>query len=159
MEKNRNLAALLLLGLSALSPAFAADNAQIARGRYLVKTSGCNDCHTAGYREAQGRIPEADWLTGNPVGFKGPWGVTYPPNLRILVQDITEAQWMEAATSDARPPMPWYNLAAMKERDLKAIYQFIRHLGPKGEPAPDFTAPDEAVTAPYIEFVPKNPPK
>jgi mono/diheme cytochrome c family protein len=41
---------LILLVLAAVSvhPALAADGdaAKVARGKYLVTTSGCNDCHT-----------------------------------------------------------------------------------------------------------------
>ena len=30
----------------------------VERGRYLVQIAGCNDCHTAGYVQAGGSIPE-----------------------------------------------------------------------------------------------------
>lgn len=34
------------------------DRVQIERGRYLVKTTGCNDCHTPGYAQrARARSP------------------------------------------------------------------------------------------------------
>ena len=29
----------------------------IKRGQYLVSTSGCNDCHTPGYGQADGKLP------------------------------------------------------------------------------------------------------
>lgn len=48
----------------------------VERGRYLVKTSGCNDCHTAGYAESGGNVPEKEWLSGNQLGWCGPWGTT-----------------------------------------------------------------------------------
>ena len=57
------------------------------RGRYLVKIAGCNDCHTTGYAEAGGKIPEKQWLTGDQLGFRGPWGTTYPINLRLYMQN------------------------------------------------------------------------
>ena len=44
---------------------------ELARGRYLVMTSGCNDCHTAGYGPSGGKVPEAQWLTGDSLG-RGP---------------------------------------------------------------------------------------
>ena len=31
------------------------DTKQIERGRYLVKITGCNDCHTPGYTQNAGR--------------------------------------------------------------------------------------------------------
>ena len=49
-----------------------------ARGRYLVQIGGCNDCHTPGYAMSGGKVPEKQWLTGDAVGWNGPWGTTYP---------------------------------------------------------------------------------
>ncbi len=43
--------------------------AQVAQGRYLVMMSGCNDCHTRGYLQLEGKVAEADWLTGELVGW------------------------------------------------------------------------------------------
>ena len=31
--------------------------------------------------------------------------------------------------------MPWFNLNRMKDGDLRAIYEYIRHLGPGGRAA------------------------
>lgn len=136
----------------------AADKQVLDRGRYLVGASGCNDCHTPGYPEAAGKIPPSQWLTGNPVGFHGPWGTSYPVNLRLYAQQVTEAQWLARVRQPMRPPMPWFNLRDMKDVDLVAMYRFIRALGPAGEPAPMAAAPGQAVVTPYIEFVPKNLP-
>ncbi len=46
--------------------------------QYLTSIAGCHDCHTEGYTEAGGNAPPARWFTGSSVGFKGPWGVSYP---------------------------------------------------------------------------------
>ena len=128
----------------------------VERGRYLVRTSGCNDCHTAGYPEAGGKLPEAQWLTGSAVGFRGPWGTTYPSNLRLALAPMTEAQWLARARSEMRPPMPWFNLCEMTDDDLKAIYRYVRQLGPAGQPAPAYTAPGQKVDTPFIVFEPQN---
>ena len=32
-----------------------------------------------------------------PVGFQGPWGTSYPANLRLTVQSMTETQWVRFA--------------------------------------------------------------
>src|SRR5688500_3841871 len=72
-------------------------DADLDRGRYLVKIAGCNDCHTPNYPETAGAVPEKDWLTGVPVGFQGPWGTTYAANLRLVFAGMTEAQWMKGA--------------------------------------------------------------
>lgn len=131
----------------------------IERGRYLVKITGCNDCHTAGYGEAGGQVPEQDWLTGSPLGWHGPWGTTYASNLRLFMRDLSEAEWIKTAhTIKLAPPMPWYALHAMSDPDLRAIYQFILHLGPAGEPAPADLPPGQTPQGPYVQF-PAPPPK
>lgn len=128
----------------------------IERGRYLAKVSGCNDCHTDGYMQGNGEVPTEQWLTGSAVGFQGPWGTTYATNLRLLLDELTEADWLARAREPKRPPMPWFNLSAMTDADLVALYRFVRSLGPAGEPAPVAAAPGEAVATPYFDFVPKT---
>jgi mono/diheme cytochrome c family protein len=128
----------------------------IARGRYLVMIGGCNDCHTPGYGEKAGDVPEAEWLSGAGVGFRGPWGTTYPANLRLLAQRLSEDEWVPYLRVPRRPPMPWFNTVKMSDEDLRAMYRFIHSLGPAGEAAPDYVAPDGQVTTPYIDFVPKT---
>lgn len=123
------------------------------RARYLIKIGGCNDCHTTGYAEAAGKIPEKDWLKGDRLGWRGPWGTTYPSNLRLSMQNLSEAQWLKTVrTVEFCPPMPWFALREMTEQDLRAIYRFIRHLGPAGEPAPTYVPPDQEPPKPYILF-------
>jgi mono/diheme cytochrome c family protein len=123
------------------------------RARYIIKIAGCNDCHTAGYAEAAGQIPEKDWLKGDTIGWRGPWGTTYSSNLRLYMQNLSEEQWVKVSRSvELRPPMPWFVLRVMTEQDLRAIYRFIRHLGPAGEPAPAYLAPDQEPPKPYILF-------
>jgi len=135
------------------------DRTALERGRYIVSTSGCNDCHTAGYPESGGRVPEAEWLTGSTVGFNGPWGTTYPANLRLLAQKLSEQEWLARARTEMRPPMPWFSLRDMSDADLRAMYRYIRSLGAKGQPAPAYVPPGQKITTPYFEFVPKNLPK
>jgi mono/diheme cytochrome c family protein len=71
--------------VTAIAAAAAAppDDPLVERGRYIVKIADCNGCHTTGYAASGGEVPEADWLLGDQVGFSGPWGTTYPPNLRL----------------------------------------------------------------------------
>ncbi|HJV60737.1 MAG TPA: c-type cytochrome [Albitalea sp.] len=125
----------------------------VALGRYLVQTSGCNDCHSPGYTQHGGQTAEASWLTGDKLGWRGPWGTTYPSNLRLFVGSMTEAQWLRhARTMEPRPPMPWFNLRAMSDTDLRAIYRYIKAAGPAGLPAPAFVPPGQPVTGPVIQF-------
>jgi mono/diheme cytochrome c family protein len=129
----------------------------IERGRYLVKIAGCNDCHTPGYAASGGKVPQKQWLTGDQVGWRGPWGTTYPGNLRMFMQKLSEDQWVKLGhTTQYRPPMPWFVLRDMRSQDLRAIYQFIRHLGPAGEAAPAFVPPNDEPKGPVILF-PKPP--
>jgi mono/diheme cytochrome c family protein len=152
------LTGLSLFATTACAAGTGRDTRLIERGKYLAQVSGCNDCHTPGYMRADGKVPVAQWLTGSAVGFQGPWGTTYPANLRLTLQDMTEAQWLKRARTPMRPPMPWFNLGSMSDLDLIALYRFVRSLGPAGEPAPDAAAAGVAVATPYFEFTPKNLP-
>ena len=149
-----------LLALLMSSAAAAADAPQrppasdaVALGRYLVQTTGCNDCHTPGYAAAHGKVSEKDWLTGDALGWHGPWGTTYAANLRLYFAGLSEAQWLNRArTIEPRPPMPWFNLRAMSDADLSAIYRFVKDAGPAGQPAPAYLPPGQPPPQPYIQF-------
>ena len=52
--------------------------------------------------------------------------------------------------------MPWFNLRAMSDGDLSAIYAYLRSLGGSGESTPAYVPPGEHVATPYIDFAPKN---
>jgi mono/diheme cytochrome c family protein len=155
----RNLALAMVLGIAgAPATAGAKDDPAVERGRYLAKIAGCNDCHTAGYPQAGGDIPESEWLKGDRLGWRGPWGTTYGSNLRLFVAAITEEQWLHLArTAKYRPPMPWFALRDMTDEDLIGLYRFIRHLGPAGEPAPEWVPPDQEPDGPYVQW--PEPPK
>lgn len=127
-------------------------SAQLERGRYLIKTTGCNDCHTQGYTESAGGVEESRWLTGTSLGWQGPWGTTYAVNLRLLVQNLTLEQWRQRVRQPARPPMPWFALRDMTDEDVTAMYHFIRSLGPSGTPAPAYARPGEEVRTPVVRF-------
>ncbi|HEX4910100.1 MAG TPA: cytochrome c [Permianibacter sp.] len=145
--------AVLLTGSLLLPVTAHADNdADIARGRYLVTITGCNDCHTPNYPQTAGKVPEAQWLTGSSLGWKGPWGVSYAANLRLSVQQHSEDAWIARAASPMLPPMPWFNLRDMDERDKRALYRYIKSLGPAGEPAPLALAPGVDAKTPVVSF-------
>jgi mono/diheme cytochrome c family protein len=138
---------------SAWSAEAGTDAATIERGRYIAQIGGCNDCHTAGYLMNNGEIPESQWLTGDSFGWRGPWGTTYAPNLRLFLKAMSEDQWVDAArTLKRRPPMPWYTVNRMHEEDLRALYRFIVSLGEPGEPAPSYLPPDQEPSTPYALF-------
>jgi len=124
----------------------------IDRGRYIVKVAGCNDCHTAGYALSGGQTEEQHWLTGDSIGWSGPWGVTYAINLRLFMQSLTAEQWLKVARQPARPPMPWFALRDMTDADLLAVYEYIRNLGPAGKETPAYLAPGVKATTPVVAF-------
>ena len=125
----------------------------VARGKYVVSIAGCNDCHTPNFPLKGGEVPESEWLTGDALGWRGPWGTTYASNLRIYMQGLTEEQWIKTAkTLNARPPMPWFNVRRMSTTDLRAIYRYVRNLGPAGKPAPAYVPPDKTPQQPYVQF-------
>jgi mono/diheme cytochrome c family protein len=148
---------LLVLGFQAANGQArqTAPNAQqIEHGRYIVEIGGCNDCHTAGYADAGGKAAETDRLKGDTLGYRGPWGTTYPTNLRITVSKMTEDQWLKYGKSlMTRPPMPWFNVRAMTDADLRAVYQYIKQMpGGLGTAAPAFLGPEKAPKPPYIQW-------
>jgi mono/diheme cytochrome c family protein len=148
--------AMLLLNALHAFPASADSVATgLERGRFLVKFGGCNDCHTPGYSEIAGKMAEQDWLKGSSVGFQGPWGTSYPGNLRLDFASWSEQEWLVAARAQRMPPMPWFALAELPDDDLRAIYRYIRSLGASGQPAPAYVAPGGVVTTPYIVFTPQ----
>jgi mono/diheme cytochrome c family protein len=135
-----------------------ADAKTLERGRYITMITGCNDCHTPGYPESGGTLPAEKWLTGGGLGFRGPWGTTWPTNLRLYFQNLTEDEWVTAGkTLKARPPMPWFAVNVMAEDDLRVMYRFVRSLGPAGVAAPSALAPREKPATPTIDW--PMPPK
>lgn len=162
------IAASLALFFAGQSPAYAQSPAakaaapkssmqEVKRGRYLVQIGGCNDCHTPDYAFSGGKVDEKNWLIGDSLGWRGPWGTTYPANLRLVAKDMSVQQWTARARSELRPPMPWFNLRAMSDADLKAIYAYLRHLGPAGSAAPAYVPPDKTPATPVVQF-PAPPP-
>lgn len=157
---NRSHIVRLILCVALLAPlaaysasATGANSKTLKRGRYLVLIGGCNDCHTDGFASKGGHVPEKDWLTGSHLGFHGPWGTTYPPNLRLFMQTKTRSQWIRFAhDAHLRPPMPNWALHTMSDEDLGAIYALIRHLGPAGKPAPAFVPPGQKPAGPVVSW-------
>jgi len=67
--------------------------------------------------------------------------------------DLSADDWVKLArTLQARPPMPWYGLNVMTEKDLRAIHALVRHLGPAGTAAPPYLPPDREPKPPYARF-------
>jgi mono/diheme cytochrome c family protein len=150
-----------VVSFHALGEAFAAEPpvTAVGRGKYLVAITGCNDCHTPGFAMSGGKTTDKDRLTGDALGYQGPWGTTYAPNLRLFFQSMDEASWLKVARSrEFRPPMPTPSIRAMSDEDLRAVYRYIRSLGPAGTAMPAYLPPGQAASGPVVVF-PAPPPK
>ena len=159
MNLRASATAMVVVTASFLSAVVLADEAKIERGRYLVTIAGCNDCHTSGYALQEGHVPESEWLKGDVLGWNGPWGTTYAPNLRLSLSKMSEDQWVGFARNlRARPPMPSVNLNQMKENDMRDLHAYITQLQPLGDPAPDYLPPGVKPTGPHVRF-PAPPPE
>lgn len=159
MLMRKTYTSLLLMAIIFTPVVFSEDmGGEYAKGKYLVQIGGCNDCHTAGYAPSGGTTPESQWLMGDQMGFRGPWGTTYPVNLREYIGNLSEAEWIaKAKVLKTRPPMPWWALNEMKEEDLSAVYQYIKSLGSAENAVPSFVPPEEEPKMPYIQW--PQPPK
>ena len=134
------LATLAAFAAVGMATAASADDAQVARGKYLVNLGGCMDCHTPGY--FFGKPDMSRYLGGSDVGFQLPGlGVFYPPNLTPdketglggwSANEIRTAL-QTGVRPDGRilaPIMPWPALAALTDDDVNAIVAFLQSLPP-----------------------------
>ena len=136
------------------APPTMSEAEQVAHGRYLATVLGCNDCHTPGY--FYGSPDTTRLLSGSELGWKGPWGVSYPRNLTPEPQTGIGA-WSETdiitairtgKRPDGRmllPPMPWTDLAALTDEDAAAIAKYLKTLTPVPHTVPDILPPDAPV--------------
>jgi mono/diheme cytochrome c family protein len=133
------------------------------RGRYLTTLMGCNDCHTPG--TFYGSPDFKRQLSGSELGWKGPWGVSYPRNLTPDM-DTGLGKWSEHDIMNAlrtgmrpdhsvlQPPMPWPNYATMTDEDALAIATFLKSLPPISHRVPDKVKPGEVASGTTIELPP-----
>jgi hypothetical protein len=66
---------------------------------------------------------------------------------------------MFLSTFQPQPPMPWYNVRAMEETDMRSLYRYIRSLGDPGASAPGRVGPDAEPRTPYVLLAPPLQPK
>ena len=148
------LAAGLLLAGSAQASDTNASSKAIEHGKFLIGYGGCNDCHTPGWGEQGGQAANDVLLTGSGLNFQGPWGTTYPVNLRLYMQGLSLQAWIHTArTMKSRPAMPWWIFRYLSDQDLGDIYDYIRSLGPAGQPAHAYVPPGQEAALPYLKLV------
>ena len=125
----------------------------IKHGRYIARTSGCNDCHTPMYMPQNGNVEEKEWLSGSTIGWMGPWGTTYASNLRQRAAGMSEDQWVVYLKNlKTRPPMPFFAVNDMSEYDTRSLYLFLRSLGNHAQIIPSALPPGKKPNTPYFDF-------
>jgi hypothetical protein len=141
------------------SSQLASEEVSVERGLYISIIGGCHDCHTQGYSEAGGKIDPAKAMKGDAsIGWQSPLGVAYAANLRLFAFLRDEDAFFQdmADLHETLPPMPWYNVRAIKENDLRSLYRYLISLGDPGKPVP--LPSHEKPKTPYITISPPRKP-
>ncbi len=130
----------LAVALSGFTLPAMADDAEIARGRYLVVIAGCSDCHTPG-----GMLGAPDlkrYLGGSDVGFSIPTqgvfvGQNLTPDKETGLGRWTDVEIVTAIRKGKRPDgselsgvMPSESFSHLTDADALAIAAFLRSLPP-----------------------------
>src|SRR5690242_13387034 len=161
MRKVTQCVALLALTITGVA-AVAADN-RVARGEYLVRFGGCNDCHTPGY--FLGKPDPLRFLGGSDVGFALPGiGTFVGPNLTpdketglgTWSRDEIIAAIQTGVRPDGRilaPIMPWRAFAGLTKSDAGAIADYLKSLPPVSHKAQGPFGPDDAPPLPRMMVV------
>jgi len=128
------------LALCWLAQPAAADEAQLARGKYLVGIAGCSDCHTPG-----GMLGAPDmkrYLGGSDVGFSIPTqgvfvGSNLTPDKETGLGQWTADEIVTAIRKGKRPDgselsgvMPYASFARLTDADAFAIAAFLQSVPP-----------------------------
>jgi mono/diheme cytochrome c family protein len=153
----------------------AASKEQLARGDYLVRLGGCNDCHSPKLMTSNGPAPDpAKLLSGFPANgqvppvppgtlapdkwaamtnadltlWVGRWGTSFSANLTPdkatgiggwsadqFIKTIRTGKHLGVGRA-ILPPMPWFGMAGLTDRDLKAIFAYLMSVKPIENPVP-----------------------
>lgn len=144
-------------------PAGNAKQAQIDRGQYLTTVMGCNDCHTPGALYGQPDFTRK--LSGSELGWRGPWGVSFPRNLTPDMETglgyWSEEEIVKAIRTGVKndgkmmlPPMPWQDFAALTDADAHAIAAYLMSLPPVKHAVPAAVPPGQAYSGAVMDFPP-----
>jgi len=115
------------------------DMSAIGRGQQLVTVGGCGECHTPRKLDPARHMPVPDPTPDNETGL-GTW---------------SEAEFIATMRNGHRkgkervmlPPMPWQNLAAMSDEDLRAVYAYLRSIPPIKNRVPEPKVSAQAIAA------------
>ena len=152
-------AATIVFASASGAGAQASGNTQVERGRYLVRITGCHDCHSP---KVQGMTPDLDRaLSGRPAttslpssakdevhasldltAWTGPWGYSIAANLTPdattgIGSRYTEANFISTMRTGKKPngtpimpPMPSDVYQNMTDEDLRAIFAYLKTIKP-----------------------------
>lgn len=130
------VAAVVLFG-SALDSYGQSGQDRIERGRYLVNTSGCHDCHTPMKPGANGPEPDMSRaLSGHPEALQMPPAPALPSGPWLVVSSATNTAfagpWGVSFTANLTPDAET-GLGRWTSKDFAATIRSGRHMG-KGRP-------------------------
>ena len=152
--------ALLAVAFSAFALPAIADEAQLARGRYLVTIMDCAGCHTP--LGPEGMPDMAMALQGANYGFELPGlGTFVPPNITPDVETgigaWSEAEIIAAVTTGVRPDgrilvpfMPYLSYAALTPEDAAALAAYLKSIPAVSYEAPGPWGIGEKPTVPFF---------
>jgi mono/diheme cytochrome c family protein len=149
-------AAFTIAALLAGATLAVGDDAQVARGKYLVSVIGCTDCHTPG--SMLGKPDMSKFLGGSDVAFVVPGlGAFVPPNLtpdnetglgKWTIDQIITA-FTKGIDDEGRhlaPIMPYMNFANLTPEDATAVAMYLKSLPPVSNKVHEPFGPDDKVT-------------
>jgi mono/diheme cytochrome c family protein len=115
-----------------------------AYGKYLINVSGCVECHSQTDKGAV--VPGTEF--GGGMEFKQPAGIMRSPNI-TSDNETGIGKWTAASfvqrfkmyadssyhgrtvpPTELNSPMPWTMFAGMSEKDLNAIYSYLKTIAP-----------------------------
>jgi len=159
--------AAVMLSCLASAPGAASNDTpdeRVARGKYLVRITGCGDCHTPGY--FHGRPDATRYLGGSDVGLEMPGlGTFVGPNL-TPDRDTGLGRWSTqqivlALTRGVRPDgrvlapiMPWAAYSQLSAEDAAAIAAYLQSLRPVRHQVPGPFAQGEVVSTFVLRLIP-----
>lgn len=146
------------------------DQTLVGLGSYLVNAAGgCNDCHSAQTYEEDGnpfegereRINKEAYLAGGR-DFGGIVSPNLTPDDNGLPAGLTFRQFKDAIRTGKDPDdpdrilqiMPWPVFRNLTDRDLRAIYEYLRAIPPRATPValaptePEAIPPEEELEEP-----------
>jgi mono/diheme cytochrome c family protein len=141
-----------------------AEDADVARGKYLVELGGCAHCHTPGF--LAGKPDPSRYLGGSDLGFEvaglGTFvGPNLTPDMETGLGAWTKDEVIAAIRTGVRPDgrmlipiMPWRDFAVLTDADAAAIVDYLRTLPPVVNKVPGPFGPDEKPAITRMRVVP-----